>query len=159
MKKFDICKPILLCKQAKEYPYDFLAWVFSHKGMRFSLVGLIATVAYFILGFIFISVLKWPVLIGNALAYLLAFFVSYFGQSKFTFQVRGSHAIMLPAYLATQVGGLLLNSCIVGFCIKKHLPYLLAMLIAAGITPVAVYLTCRFWVFRNRSVDENSSGQ
>ncbi len=116
--------------------------------MRFGLVGVAATLVYFLLGLFFVYIMDLPVLVGNTLAYVLSFAISYIGQSKWTFQASGSHARMLPRFAATQLFGLGLNSLIVEGLVRLGLPYAIDMFIAAATVPVAVYLICKIWVFR-----------
>ncbi len=110
-------------------------------------MGAAATFSYFLLGLLFVNLLAMPTYIGNALAYLLSFTVSYLGQSRWTFEARGSHVRMLPRFALAQLMGLVINSCIIGFCMHLGLGYLLSMLVAIFIVPIVVFLICKFWVF------------
>lgn len=116
--------------------------------VRFGLVGAIATGTYYLLGFLFVSILDWPLFRGNALAYAISFLVSYLGQSKWTFEARGKQGRMLLKFAAAQIFGLGFNTCIIGACNKFHISYELSMLIASGLVPVVVYIICKYWVFR-----------
>lgn len=122
--------------------------VLAQRWIRFGIVGVTATLCYFLLGLLFFYVCKLPLLVANTLAYVLSFFVSYFGQSLWTFKARGQHAVMLPKFAATQGFGLLLNTLIVEVEVRLSIPYALAMIIACALVPVVVYAVCKFWVFK-----------
>ena len=108
----------------------------------------IRSVMFLVLGLLFVNVWALPLLVGNGLAYLISFFVSYLGQSLWTFQARGGHRAMLPRFAATQAVGLGLNSCIVWLLVRLGLAYEFAMPVAVVLVPVFVYLLCKYWVFR-----------
>lgn len=128
-------------------PRTFIAKLLSQRWIRFGLVGVAATVSYFLLGLLFVNVFCLPVLCGNALAYILSFAVSYLGQSRWTFEARGSHANMLPKFAIAQGIGFAANSFIVWLCVSAGLVYELAMVIAIVLVPVLVYFICKYWVF------------
>lgn len=122
-----------------------LRWV------RFCVVGGAATLCYALLGLLFVSVLRWPVLAGNGLAYILSFVVSYLGQSRWTFACTaqaGSRRTRLPAFALTQLFGLALNSALIGAFTGLGLAYELAMTVTAVLVAAVVYALCRFGVFR-----------
>lgn len=119
--------------------------------IRFCVVGGAATLCYALLGLLFVSFLRWPVLIGNGLAYILSFFVSYLGQSRWTFASAaqtGRRGTRLPAFALTQLFGLALNSALIGTLTELGMPYELAMPVTAALVAVVVYTLCRFGVFR-----------
>lgn len=124
-----------------------LRWV------RFCVVGGAATLCYALLGLLFVSILRWPVLVGNGLAYILSFVVSYLGQSRWTFACTGQagpRRTRLPAFALTQLFGLALNSALIGAFTGLGLAYELAMPVTAVLVSAVVYALCRFGVFRQR---------
>lgn len=122
-----------------------LRWV------RFCVVGGAATLCYLLLGLLFVTLLRLPVLVGNGLAYVLSFVVSYLGQSRWTFAASTqatSSRTRLPAFALTQLFGLGLNSVLIGLFTGLGLAYELAMPVTAMLVAVVVYALCRFGVFR-----------
>lgn len=99
----------------------FVQSLLARRWVRFGLMGGLATLCYALLGLLFVNVWALPLLVGNGLAYLISFFVSYLGQSLWTFQARGGHRAMLPRFAATQAVGLGLNSCIVWLLVRLGL--------------------------------------
>ena len=131
----------------------------ARRWIRFGLVGGAATLSYALLGLLFVNVCGLPVLAGNALAYLISFFVSYGGQSAWTFQAKSGHKSMLPRFAATQAVGLGLNSAIIWLLTAFGLSYELAMPVAVVLVPVIVYLLCKYWVFRHVRHSGSGTGQ
>lgn len=127
------------------------AYFFGQRWVRFGIVGGLSTIAYWCIG---LGLHWWgllPVLVNNALAYGIAFGVSYAGHRTWTFQSRGSHRSQLPKFALTQGIGLGLNTCIIAALMHWGMPYTPAMVIATFAVPVVVYFISRFWVFRETS--------
>lgn len=118
--------------------------------VRFGIVGVAATLTYAALGLIFAE-MGLAVLLGNALAYVISFGVSYVGHHTWSFQSRTSHRSALPRFAATQAAGLGLNTIIIAVLMHWGVPYVLAMLVAIVAVPVAVFLASKFWVFKSPS--------
>lgn len=140
-----IAKYFSFCKTSLLRLWDYAR---ANRLFRFGVVGGAATISYFLLGLLFVNILYFPALLGNALAYALSFVVSYLGQCLWTFEAKnGSHLKMLPRFAITQGMGLIINSCIIVACMRFGLGYELSMIVAIFLVPVFVYLVCKFWVF------------
>lgn len=114
-------------------------------------MGFFATLAYYVLGLFFVNLLKLPLLVGNTLAFLLSFVVSYIGQAHWTFKTNRSIGETLPKFAMAQIFGFFLNSFIIDtLCRRFTIPYPLAMLVAIGIVPLVTFLLCKFWIFRKK---------
>lgn len=123
----------------------------ARRWVRFGIVGGVATLVYFCCGLFLVMLCGLPALVGNALAYIISFGISYLGQSLWTFEAGdGAHRSMLPRFAATQAFGLALNSCIIWLLMRLGLAYEWAMPVAIALVPVVVYLICKYWVFRRR---------
>lgn len=133
------------CEDLRRFVRNLLA----RRWIRFGLVGGAATLVYFFCGLVFVTLLGLPVLVGNALAYLAGFVVSYLGQCLWTFRAAGAHRTMLPRFAATQAVGLALNSGIIWLLTRVGVAYEVAMWAAIVAVPVAVYVICKRWVFRS----------
>lgn len=131
--------------------------ILAKRWVRFGIVGGAASVSYFLLGLLFVSVLGLPTLAGNALAYALSFIVSYLGQCLWTFRAAdagagiATHRTMLPRFAATQAVGLCCNSAIVWLLMQVGVPYAWAMPVAVLLVPVMVYILCKVWVFKKQA--------
>lgn len=122
----------------------------AQRWIRFGAVGVAATLSYFLLGLLFVNLLRLPLLFGNGLAYILSFAVSYAGQSRWTFQASDRDRAALPRFAAAQALGLCLNSCIIEIGNRIGLFYEASMALAIVLVPAFVYLLCKYWVFRVR---------
>ncbi len=134
----------------------FVRALLARRWVRFGIVGGASTLVYVLLGLFFVSMPAIPVLVGNALAYVLSFVVSYLGQCLWTFRTGDasrdlSHRAMLPRFAAIQALGLGLNSAIIWVLMRFGLSYEIAMPAAVLLVPVMVYFLCKYWVFRQRA--------
>lgn len=123
-------------------------YFFGQRWVRFGIVGGISTAVYAGLG-LACAWWNWPVLIGNAFAYILSFVVSYLGQKNWTFSSQLPHAQLLPKFAAVQGAGLLLNTAIIALLMHFGLPYMFAMPVAIVLVPVFVYVVSKLWIFRS----------
>lgn len=130
-------------------------YIFAQRWIRFGMVGGAATLSYFLLGLLFVNIMALPLLLGNGAAYVISFFVSYAGQSRWTFQAKDKDSAMLPRFALAQAIGLGINSCIIEICNYLGLIYELSMAIAIVVVPVFVYLICKYWVFRPKDASSH----
>ena len=121
---------------------------FGQRWVRFGMVGVAATLSYMALA-LAADHAGLPVLVGNTLAYVISFGVSYMGHRVFTFHATTSHRSTLPKFAATQAVGLGLNTLIIVVLMGSGLPYTLAMPVAVVAVPVVVYTISKLWVFRD----------
>lgn len=85
---------------------------------------------------------------ANVIAFLTAFFVSYFGHRNWTFGSDSSHAGAMPKFFAVAVSGLAMNQAIVFVVVDLlGLRYELALAIVFLTVPPATYVLARFWAF------------
>lgn len=131
-------------------PLLFIKGCFYIRWVRFGLVGVAATLTYYLLGILFVNILRLPIIAGNTAAFVISFGVSYLGQKAFTFQSRGNAIDQLWKFAAAQGIGLGLNTGIVEAGTRLGLSYAIAMLPAIILVPPVVYLLCKFWVFRRK---------
>lgn len=127
----------------------FVRGLLARRWMRFCIVGGAATLTYYFCGLFFVNLLGLPVLVGNTLAFVISFAVSYLGQCLWTFQGKAAHRTMLPRFGATQAVALGFNSVIIWLLIRAGVSYEIAMWGAIAAVPVAVYFICKLWVFRS----------
>lgn len=141
----------IFCRAAPRHPIQATKKLFQSQWARFTLMGFFATLVYYLLGLFFVSLLKLPLLVGNTLAFILSFAVSFLGQARWTFKSNRSIPDTLPKFALAQVFALFLNSFIIDtLCRRLTVPYPLAMIAAIIIVPVITYLICKFWIFRKK---------
>jgi putative flippase GtrA len=123
--------------------------LFASRWTRFGFMGGVSTLSYFLFGCLLVTVLGLPVFLGNALAYLLAFGISFTGQCRWTFHARGDLRSMLPRYALVQAAGLVLNTCLIWLLGRAGLPYIMSMPVAALLVAFVTYILCKYFVFRS----------
>ena len=89
-------------------------------------------------------------LLANVLGWLLAFGVSFTGQSRLTFRSHGTHwTVALPRYFAVSLSGFVLNEA--GYALLLHwtaLPYDFALALVLVAVAVMTFLLGSRWAFR-----------
>ncbi len=122
----------------------------------FGVVGVFATLCYAGVMSVTISGLSWQPLVGNALAYLLATLVSYFGHKLLTFRSRVAHHRALPKFLAQAgIGYLYANICMHGVAILQW-PYWIGVAVVTTSLPVFNFIVFNNVVFSERDSDNPS---
>lgn len=123
---------------------------FSRQLLAFASVGVAATIVHYAAALI---ASQWlPVTFANPIGFIVAFFVSYFGHVRFTFQLKGEerrHRHRLPRFLVTAVCGFLTGQTIlVTLTSFTNAPDWLALGIAVASVPVITFALSKLWVFR-----------
>lgn len=118
--------------------------------LRFGMVGGMATLVNSAVFIFLVDKLKLTPLLGNFLAFLVAFFVSYFGHSWWTFKhKRHSHEKFIK-FLITSLVSLGLNSLFVWTVMHLlHQSAYIATLPMILITPVVTFAISKYWVFKH----------
>lgn len=127
--------------------YCTVAYFLGQRWVRFGIVGVLATLSYFVPAFYFDRA-GIPVFVNNTLSYLIGFVVSYTGQRTWTFQSKASHGSTLPKFLAVQVCGFGLNTFIIWLGMYMGLTYIMSMSVAIVCIPAVTYIINKVWVFR-----------
>ena len=116
--------------------------------LRFCVIGVASTVTHFLVAVIMVEFAGLPVLWANAVAFAIAFLVSYSGNHRWTFALDGGHGRFLPRFVATQLAGFGLNQAIVWLiAIRLGADYRLGLAAALVIVPVVTFLISRLWAF------------
>ncbi len=115
--------------------------------LRFLLVGGMATAIQFLLLALFVELRLLPEVAASATAYGFAAAANYLANYYLTFNSRRSHWQTLPRFLITATLGLGINTLV--FAAAFHLLgyYLIAQVIATGVTLVVNFLLHKFWIY------------
>ena len=117
--------------------------------MRFGVVGVGATLTHAITLVLCVELLAVPVLAANVVAFISALPVSYFGHQRWTFEADSEHGAQAPKFIATAVGGFLVNEAVLW--VVHHalgFDYRIGAFVAIGTSAVTVFLLSKLWVFR-----------
>ena len=113
--------------------------------LRFAAVGAGATLVHIaVAGIVLSAAPSINAFMANAIAFAVAFFVSFFGHRHVTFGRSGSPL----RFLLVAVGGFALNNLLVAGLLTLSASKFTAILVATCAVPVITYLASRFWAFR-----------
>lgn len=120
------------------------------RASKFLLVGLVVTVIHLAISYSLVH-LGQPLLLANCIAFVIAFFISYFLQSSFTF----SHGYSLSKLM--QFGGaaliaLLASQCVAYACVMLSVPDKWGVLFSGLTPPVISFFLNNFLVFKKARV-------
>lgn len=114
----------------------------------FALVGISATATHLGVAWLVLVLFDSSVFVANAMAFAVAFFVSYIGHSRLTFTAGKSS---LHRFALVALGGFLLNNVLLGGLVFSGLlEGFFAIVAATLVVPFLVYLAARFWAFESR---------
>lgn len=123
----------------------------SRQVVAFGLVGVAATLTHYVAALMAAWFL--PLLWANPVGFLVAFFVSYLGHVRFTFQVSSEdrrHRQRLPRFAITAATGFVIGQCVLLVLTRLMAgPDWLILGLAVGSVPVITFLLSRLWVFRD----------
>lgn len=114
---------------------------------RFAWVGVLAAATYAALALLFDRLLPERLLFTNSLAYLLGFFVSYFGQKGWTFNSDATHSQAFPKFCAVALLGFLINGGAIMALTALGLGHAPTLAVAVVLVSLCTFVLHRHWVF------------
>lgn len=117
--------------------------------LKFGVVGGISTLINSVVFLLLVDFFKVPPLLGNFLAFLCAFSISYLGHAKWTFD-RDHNTKRLTKFLVVALLGLGMNSSFVWLLsYVLHQPPIIVLIPMIFITPMILFFINKLWVFSN----------
>ena len=116
---------------------------------KFGITGIISTLVYVFLSYLFIWHVHFEPVVSNTIAYILAIPISFFGQKYFTFKSSGAVKTEAPRFIALQLTCLLASIIITFFCgsvFKLHPAIGIALVVV--IIPLISYSAMTLLIFR-----------
>ena len=118
--------------------------------VKFLIAGGIATSTDLLLLFFFHSILKLNVVIAATLAFVLAFFVSFYLQKFWTFRENSTHKIRLQLFFYFFLG--IVNTGINAEAMHilvntMHIWYLLAQVLISAVIAVLNFIVYKYFIF------------
>jgi putative flippase GtrA len=115
---------------------------------RFGLVGISATLTHFVVASLLISSGFVSLFVANAVGFVTAFAVSFFGHHHFSFRSEAAYASSFFRFCAVALSGFGVNNVVVGVT-RRYLGAEAHLSLAAGIAAgaVTVFLLAKFWAF------------
>lgn len=126
----------------------------AHQIIRFGGIGVLATLTHFLVLTLSVEALRLVPTFANGIAFCVAVFVTYFGQSYLVFDNKEHSLVKSTKFLSSAFLGLGLNMTIM-FVTTNFLEwsYILGFFLSTIIVPAVTFVVNKFWVFK--SVETN----
>lgn len=110
-------------------------------------IGGLSTLIQFALLFLLVKLAHTPEIIASATSYALSSIFNYLANYHYTFASSSNHAKTLPKFVLAVALGLGANTLLFAvFNLFTH--YLLAQLLATGITVFLNFLVHKLWIYK-----------
>ncbi len=116
--------------------------------VRYAAVGAVATALHYALLVLCVEHFGWPAWLASGLGAVVGAQLAYVGNRWFTFAHRGSLRASWPRFQATALMGALLGMAVVALAVRLGLHYVLAQMLATGLSLVLTFGINRVWTFR-----------
>ncbi len=118
------------------------------KFIRYSLVGCISTIIYFLSVFILVELFHQDPLVGSSLAYLIMTLISFFLNKTFTFGSDFSHQKLLRFLIVSAIGFILNFSIMFLIVNVLSFHYAIGELVTILVIPITNFLLNNYWTFK-----------
>ncbi len=114
----------------------------------FLFVGGSVTLGYILVATLIAHLSAWRPAIVSTISWLLMIPIGYTAQRTFVFGKTSSHNTALPRYVATQIIGLTVSSCLSEILVGwLGLPTLIGFGLAGLTTAILSFVLLKFWTF------------
>ena len=119
--------------------------------IKFCVVGASAALTHYAVLMFILHFSSMPLALGNLIAFVVAFWVSYFGHRIFTFNVQNiQHQQALPKFMMVAVFGFIFNEV---FLLSTHhlFPMIhlsILIILTIGITAIFTFFLSKFFAFK-----------
>ena len=123
--------------------------IFSSQILKFIIVGVVAALTHFVSVYILVTSTGLLPIIANIFAFCIAFGVSYYGHSLWTFShKKHEHKKSVIRFFLVAVFSFLINEG--GYYLLLELTsihYLLSLLIVLATVPIITFILSKYWAF------------
>lgn len=116
--------------------------------IKFLGIGGIATLLQFLILALLVEFELAPAVVASALSYFLSAIFNYLANYYFTFASQSSHSETLPKFALTVALGLTLSTALFAGFLHLFGNYLLAQILATGITLCLNFLVHKLWIYK-----------
>ena len=116
--------------------------------LRYSAVGVVATAVHYLLLVLAVEAFHWPAWMASGFGAVAGAQVAYAGNRWFTFGHEGAIGASWPRFQATAVLGALVGMAVVALGVRLGVHYLLAQMVATGLSLLLTFAINRAWAFR-----------
>ena len=115
---------------------------------RFAIIGILAAIVHIGIALALVRFAGLNPFLANAIAFLTAFLVSFFGQYYWTFRCSGDPRQAMLRFFGLSLSGFVVNNAVLGILLESGaLSVYVAMFLAACVIPLFTYLVSRLWIF------------
>ena len=115
---------------------------------RYTAVGAFATAAHYLVLVLWVEALGGPAYLGSGVGAVVGAQVAYAGNRWFTFAHQGAITASWPRFQITALLGALLGMAVVALGVQLGVHYLLAQVVATGLSLLLTFAINRAWTFR-----------
>ena len=115
---------------------------------RYSAVGAFATAAHYLVLVLCVEALHVPAYLASGIGAVVGAQLAYAGNRWFTFAHEGAITASWPRFQITAILGALLGMAVVALGVRLGVHYLLAQVVATGLSLVLTFAINRAWTFR-----------
>ena len=116
--------------------------------IRYTAVGAVATALHYALLVLCVERFGWPAWLASGVGAVAGAQLAYAGNRWFTFAHQGDVRASWPRFQATALMGALLGMAVVALAVRLGLHYVLAQMLATGLSLVLTFAVNRVWTFR-----------
>lgn len=128
--------------------------------VRFLIVGGIATGLHYVILVVLVRAGGVDVVVASSIGFALSALVNYALNRRFTFAARNAHRQALPRFFVTALAGLGINGVVVWLAhAVAGLDYLLAQVVATGVTLFWNFTVNRLWTFADGATAATAGGE
>jgi putative flippase GtrA len=115
----------------------------------FLVVGVAATLAQYVILVVLVELRDWPATVASSTGFAIAAVGNYLLNYYVTFASRAPHSQAAGRFALVALAGLLLNTLAM-FLLERRagVHYLLAQIVATGLTLVWTFAASQWWAFR-----------
>lgn len=115
---------------------------------RYTTVGAFATAVHYLVLVIWVEGIAGPAYLGSGIGAVVGAQVAYAGNRWFTFAHAGAITASWPRFQITALLGALLGMAVVALGVRLGVHYLLAQVVATGLSLLLTFAINRAWTFR-----------
>lgn len=116
--------------------------------LRYASVGAVSTTVHYLLLVLGVEAFGWPAFAASGFGAVVGAQVAYAGNRRFTFAHRGDVRASWPRFQATALLGTGVGMAVVALGVHWGGHYLLAQMVATGVSLMLTFAVNRAWAFR-----------
>ena len=117
---------------------------------RYGCVGIFVASAHALTAYCAYTYLGLDPTLSNFAGFVIGAILSYLGSYYFTFKLSDGHKRSLPRFALVWLIGIAVNVGLFKVLLTEfNIPFMINVLVAIVLTPIAQFLMLKFWAFKN----------